>query len=325
LEKTGYRMGRMRKTTSMLLTLLLCFFSTSASAWFPARSEDGILTGDGPIPVVGENQFCFVQKGDTLIQLARTNGLGYDALNQANPKVDPWLPASGHLLLLPYETIFPGIPREGITVNLADLRLYLLWQENGLFRVRIYPVGIGDQGWETPEGDFSVLCKVREPGWTVPASIRKEHPELPKEVPPGPNNPLGDYWIGFSPQKHGIHGTNRPYGVGRRVSHGCIRLYPEDIRNLFGLVKVGTPVHIVYRPVKVGIRQDTLFVEVHPDYLHRITDPLGEVMRQAAALGWRAGISRKAVLKAVNEARGVPVPVSKAPLKAARPSEPGHF
>ncbi len=313
----------MRKTICVFLTALLCSFSAAAPAWFPPHSQDGILAGDGPVPVVGTEQFYFVQTGDTLIQLARANGLGYDALHQANPEVDPWLPPSGHLLLLPYETILPGAPREGITVNLADLRLYLVWRKNGLFRVRIYPVGIGDQGWETPEGNFSVLRKVRQPGWSVPASIRKEHPELPREVPPGPDNPLGDFWIGFSPQKHGIHGTNRPYGVGRRVSHGCIRLYPEDIRNLFGLVEVGTPVHIVYRPVKVGIRKGTLFVEVHPDYLRRIADPLGEVMRQAGALGWRAGISRKAILKALAEARGIPVPVSRVPLKAVRPSGQG--
>jgi L,D-transpeptidase ErfK/SrfK len=314
----------MSKTTCFLLTGILCFFATAASAWFPAGFEEGVLTGTSPVPVVGENQFYFVLRGDTLIQLARANGLGYESLHQANPQVDPWLPRPSHLLLLPYASILPGTPRVGITVNLADLRLYLVWKENGLFRVRIYPVGIGDEGWETPEGDFSVLQKVRQPSWTVPASIRRQHPELPPQVPPGPDNPLGDFWLGFSPERHGIHGTNRPYGVGRRVSHGCIRLYPEDVRNLFDLVEVGTPVHIVYRPIKVGIRQGTLFVEVHPDYLNRISDPLGEVMRQAGTLGWMGGISRKAVLEAVAEARGVPVPVSKVPLKANRSGSSGN-
>lgn len=281
-----------------------------AYCWYPYPSSKDLLTGSGPVPVIGQEQYYFVGRDDTLIQVARAMGLGYEALHHANPGVDPWAPKPGRRLLLPYATIFPTRPEVGITVNLAEMRLYLLWQKKGLFHVRIYPVGIGDRGTKTPEGNFHILQKVIHPSWTAPASIREKDPQTPAIIPPGPNNPLGDYWMEFTPQGDGIHGTNKPYGVGRRVSHGCIRLYPQDIRNLFALVKVGTPVHVLYKPIKVGIRNDTLFVEAHPDYLHRFAHPFREVERQAAALGWRGRIDRKAVMRILQEGLGIPCPVS---------------
>ncbi len=298
------------KLLILLLFASLCLIPVRAWSWYPGPGENAGLKGNGPIPLVGQNQYYFVGKGDTLIQLARAMGLGYDALHNANPDVDPWLPRFGQRLLLPYSAIFPTRPIAGITVNLAELRLYLLWQQDGLFHMRIYPVGIGDQGTATPEGKFRILQKIVHPSWTAPASIREKDPQVPPLIPPGPDNPLGNYWMEFTPQGDGIHGTNHPYGVGRRVSHGCIRLYPEDIRNLFGLVKLGTPVHVLYKPIKVGIRNDTLYVEAHPDFLHRIKHPFREVVRQAAALGWTAKIDRQKVARVVKEARGIPRPVS---------------
>jgi L,D-transpeptidase ErfK/SrfK len=289
-----------------LFVPLILLLATAA----PARGGyPSTLMGTGPIPVIGSNQIIFTAEDDTLMQLARAKGLGFQTLAAANPEVDPWLPGAGQRLLLPYAAVLPGRPQTGITVNLAELRLYLVWEEAGLQRVRIYPIGIGDEGWETPEGEFAVRNKFRQPYWRPPQSIRQERPWLPLLVPPGPENPLGDRWLGFTPQGHGIHGTNQPYGVGRRVSHGCLRLYPEDIRELYNLAELGTPVRIIYKPLKVGAQDGTLYLEAHRDYRQSIADPLAEVERQARLLGWRNALDRPTIERAIAEARGIPVPV----------------
>jgi L,D-transpeptidase ErfK/SrfK len=278
------------------------------------------LLGTGPIPVIGSNQVIFTAANDTLMQLARATGLGFQTLAAANPEVDPWLPGAGRPLLLPYSAVLPGRPQAGITVNLAELRLYLVWDEAGMQRVRIYPIGIGDEGWETPEGEFAVLNKVKRPHWKPPQSIRQERPELPLLVPPGPDNPLGEHWLGFTPTGHGIHGTNRPYGVGRRVSHGCLRLYPEDIRDLYDRTALGTPVRIIYKPLKVGVQNGILYIEAHRDYRQKITDPRTEIDRQVRQVGWRHALDWSAIERVIAEARGGPVPVSGGRTAAARES-----
>ncbi|HEY7746868.1 MAG TPA: L,D-transpeptidase family protein [Desulfuromonadales bacterium] len=298
--------------------LLLLLTATPARGGFSST-----LPGRSPVPVVGSNQIIFTGKDDTLIQLARANGLGFQTLAAANPGVDPWLPGAGRPLLLPYSAVLPDRPQTGITVNLAELRLYLVWEEVGLQRVRIYPIGIGDEGWETPEGTFSVLRKVEQPVWNPPEAIRQERPELPLRVPPGPDNPLGDYWLAFTPQGHGLHGTHKPYGVGRRVSHGCLRLYPEDIRDLYDRAEVGTPVRIVYKPFKVGVQDGILYIEAHRDYRRKVTDPRSEIARQARLVGWRNALDWPAIERVVAEARGVPVPVSGRRTAAA--GETGGF
>ncbi|MEJ2201433.1 MAG: L,D-transpeptidase family protein, partial [Desulfuromonadaceae bacterium] len=156
--------------------------------------------------------------------------MGFSNLKNANPEVDPWLLPQGETILLPYACILPVDAIAGLTINLAELRLYHLWKNEQGWQVRIYPVGIGSEGSETPLGDFSVLSKRENPIWTVPDSVRKTQPELPESVPPGPDNPRGQFWLGFASNGYGIHGTNKPFGIGRRVSHGCLRTYPEDIR-----------------------------------------------------------------------------------------------
>lgn len=297
--------------------ILLLAAVVTAHAGYPAP-----LMGTGPIPVIGSNQTIFTAENDTLIQLARANGLGFQTLVAANPDVDPWLPGVGQPLLLPYAAVLPGRPQNGITVNLAELRLYFVWEEAGLQRVRIYPIGIGDEGVETPEGEFTIISKLNKPHWKPPASIRRERPDLPASIPPGPNNPLGDYWLGFTPTGHGIHGTNKPYGIGRRVSHGCLRLYPEDIRDLYARAEIGTAVRILYKPLKVGIQDGTLYVEAHQDYRQAVGDPLAEIERQVKHLGWPNTLDRSAVAHAIAESRGVPVPVSGRRLTTDR--QPGR-
>jgi len=294
---------------TLILLCLAASLSDPAAAWYP-RDASARLDDAAPVPVIGGEQVVFCAPGDTLVELARANGLGFAALAAANPDVDAWLPQRGHPLRLPYGAVFPGRPLPGITVNLAEMRLYLVWREGRELYVRIYPIGIGDEGWETPEGAFSVNAKLREPVWIPPPSIRRERPGLPERVPPGAENPLGSYWLGFTPQGHGLHGTNEPYGIGRRVSRGCLRLYPEDIRDLFARVDVGTPVRVVYRPFKVGVRDGILYLEAHRDYRGDMPDGEAEVRRQAAEIGWHGEIDATRLRQVLQAACGMPAPVS---------------
>ena len=291
------------------IALLLLALPCLSFAWYPRQQENSLLTGGSPMPLIDSDRHYQVTEGDSLPALARSMGLGYANLLAANPDIDPWLPPAGKLLRLPYRTILSGRPTPGITVNLAELRLYLIWSENGLLRVRIYPVGIGREGFETPEGGFTILGKVSNPTWSVPEPLRLERPELPAQVPPGPDNPLGGYWLGFSRRGHGIHGTNQPYGIGRRVSHGCIRLYPEDIGDLFARVSPGTPVQIVNQPVKVGISGNTLYIEAHPDLRGNDQKPeaIEIVKRQARMLNWPGELPRDMVDRILEERLGIPV------------------
>jgi L,D-transpeptidase ErfK/SrfK len=302
---------------TVLATVLAALLLLPAAAlpWYPKIRGESTLAESKAGQVVGRYFSRPVREGETLVQLAREYGLGYGAMIHANPDIDPWLPKKGQPVLFPYSTILPEPPRPGIVVNLAELRLFLFWREKGNWRVRIYPVGIGDQGWETPTGEFSIRQVVERPSWTPPPSLRQEHPELPPVVPPGPDNPLGGYWLGFSPEGFGLHGTNAPFGIGRRVSHGCIRLYPEDIRDLAKRAVKGTPIRIVYRPIKVGIRDDILYVESHYDFLGKIADSLQEIVSRARAAGWTTPLPAAVVEKILVENRGIPVPVARRPSK----------
>ncbi len=204
------------------------------------------------------------------------------------------------------------MPKEsglGITINLPELRLYHIWKDNGRYRVRVYPIGIGRDGWNTPEGLFEVRNMIEEPTWQVPLAIRQENLELPEYVGPGHDNPLGLFWIGLSVGRIGLHGTNKPFGVGRRVSHGCIRLYNEDIRDLFARVSIETPVRVIYQPVKIAPKGERLFIEVHPDDLGRLDLTLDALQQWPDLTAWQGYISTHAIEKALREARGLPVPI----------------
>lgn len=219
--------------------------------------------------VIGEPQVVYARADDTFSDLARTYGLGYDELVAANPDVDPWLPGEGTAVLLPTQFILPDVKREGIVLNIASKRLFYFppVTEGQAQIVKTYPIGIGRVGWETPLGLSKVIDKAVDPTWWVPASVRKEHAEmgdpLPSVVPPGPDNPLGSRVLRLDMPGYLIHGTNQPYGVGMRVSHGCVRLYPENIEFLYELVAIGERVEIINEPYLIGQSRDQWFVEVH--------------------------------------------------------------
>jgi len=257
---------------------------------------------------------------DTFISIARRFGLGYVELLAANPGVDPWLLGDGQKILLPNAHLLPDAPREGLVINLADQRLYFFSPEGGA--IRSFPIGLGRTGWETPTGETRIAGKRYKPTWIPPASIRAEKPHLPAAIPPGPANPLGDHALDLAWENYVIHGTNRPAGIGRRISHGCIRLYPEDIAWLFAKVPIGTGVRIVDQPAKLGWFASELYLEVHPgqrqaDELEkegRITpEPIPELIwRIKQAAGDDAGrLDWIATRRAVEERRGIPVRVTR--------------
>ena len=247
------------------LLLLLSLVSVAARASVYAVPEDGST-------VIGEDGSMTTVYEDTLPDLAQRYSLGYYEIIRANPGVDVWIPGAGKRLTLPGRRILPPGPRDGIVVNLPEHRLYFYPKPRPGERPAVitYPVSIGKMDWRTPLGETRIVSKVRKPSWYPPESVRKEHAErgdeLPKVVPPGPDNPLGEYAmrLAVGGGSYLIHGTNNPLAVGMAVTHGCIRMYPEDIAALFPLVPAGTKVRLVNEPVKVAWVQGQLLLEVHP-------------------------------------------------------------
>ena len=224
---------------------------------------------DADTEVIGRMYFTRVQNEETLRDIARAYDLGYDDIAAANPGVDPWTPEEGERVILPLAHVLPDAPREGIVINLAARRLFYFppAAEGEPQQVVTHPIGIGREGWSTPLGKTEVAQKQVSPPWTVPASIRRERAAegdpLPAVVPPGPDNPLGSHALRLGWSSILIHGTNKPAGIGMRVSHGCIQLYPEDIVTLYADVAVGTPVTVVDQPYLVGNGPGGLLLEAH--------------------------------------------------------------
>jgi L,D-transpeptidase ErfK/SrfK len=219
--------------------------------------------------VVGTPQVVLANEEDTFSDLARAYGLGYDELVAANPGINPWLPGTDTPILLPTQFVLPPDIREGVVLNIASKRLfYFPKMPDGQNQVvKTYPIGIGRVGWETPLGSTSVIAKAVDPVWYVPQSVRREHAEmgdpLPSVIPAGPDNPLGSRVLKLDIPGYLIHGTNQPYGVGMRVSHGCVRLYPENIEYLYELVEIGEPVQIINEPFLLGELDGKLMFEAH--------------------------------------------------------------
>lgn len=274
---------------------------------------------DADTQVVGRLEYTRVRGEETLLDIARAHDLGYEDIIAANPGVDPWLPVRGERVLLPLAHVLPDAPHEDIVINLAARRLfYYLPAESGApAEVITHPIGIGREGWSTPLGRTRIAEKRAAPAWTVPASIRREHAAkgdpLPAVVPPGPDNPLGSHALRLGWPSILIHGTNKPAGIGMRVSHGCIQLYPEDIAPLFEAVPEGTRVRVVDQPYLAGFDAGGLVLEAHA-----AASPGGAGARARDAIeralrGREAGAAPRVdwalVRDLVREQRGLPLPI----------------
>ena len=219
--------------------------------------------------LVGENLIVATREEDTLIDVASRKRLGYNLLRSANPTVDAWLPGEGTEVLLPLQTILPKEARSGIVINTPEMRLYFYKtdKKNGPV-VSIYSISVGRGEWATPITHTRITGRVKNPSWYPPESIRAEHAArgdlLPRQVKPGPDNPLGEHLLMLDIPSYFIHGTNRRFGIGMQVTHGCIRMYPEDIATLFGEVSNNVPVLIINQPFKYGWSNQGLYLEVHP-------------------------------------------------------------
>lgn len=276
---------------------------------------------------IGEMNSVTAKYEDTLVHIGRDFDVGFVEMRAANPHLDPWIPGAGAKVIVPTMHLLPDAPHEAVVINLAEMRLYYYTSPNKA--PLTFPIGIGRDGLRTPVGVTKVLSKKVGPTWTPTARMREEDPTLPAVVQPGPDNPMGTHalYLGFDTIR--IHGTNKPYGIGRRVSSGCIRMFPEDIGRFYDMVPVGTKVTVVDQPIKAGWIDDKLYLEVHPtqeqatimekegaipDYQLSERD-LAYIMRVAGKdvekLDWAA------IRKVVKERRGYPIAIANKAMRNA--------
>ncbi|MES1924276.1 L,D-transpeptidase family protein [Salinisphaera sp. T31B1] len=270
--------------------------------------------------LVGELQHIKTKESDTFVKLARQYNVGYRELRLANPDVDPWLPGEGTPMVIPTRYVLPDAPRRGLVINIPEMRVYYFPPKGHKYagKVVTYPLGIGREGWSTPLGKTTVVRKKADPTWTPPSSIRAEHAKagdpLPAVVPASPDNPLGQHALYLGMPSYLLHGTNKPAGIGLKVSHGCIRLYPEDIAALFSMVDPGTPVNIISQPYKIGWEGSTLYIESHPpdangDAPVRSYTPWVEELIAATKSHGNAPVDWDRAQKVVETADGIPEPI----------------
>ncbi|MCF7970059.1 MAG: L,D-transpeptidase family protein [Methylococcaceae bacterium] len=266
----------------------------------------------------GSNKQTIATEGDDLLDIARRFDLGQNEIMRLNPEVDRWLPKVGTKVQLQSERLLPKATRSGLVINLPEFRMYYFpkTEKGATHSVTTYPMSIGRQDWETPLGRTTIIAKQKNPTWTPPESIKREHAAkgdpLPNVVAAGPNNPLGLFAIRLGIPGYLIHSTNKAYGVGMRVSHGCIRMYPEDIEKFFPILKVGTPVQIVNQPVKVGWFENALYIEVHPPLETHQADNLLDIaldLIEQNNAGKLPIIDGEALRNALIEQKGLPVKI----------------
>ncbi len=279
------------------------------------------------VELVGTLTTTRVQKGETLLDIAQRSDIGQNEIKLANPGLNRWSPPEGAEVLLPKRFILPDAPYHGIVLNIPEMRLYYFppRRKGEAPKVVTHPVSIGRMDWSTPIGTTRIVAKVKDPEWRPPESIKKEHAEegeiLPDVVPPGPDNPLGRYAMRLGIPGYLIHSTNKPLGIGMRVTHGCVRMYPEDIERLFPEVKVGTPVTLVNQPIKAGWFADDLYIEVHPP-LEEEMHSYEKLLEQALTLierktqGRPVSINGRALREALQKQQGIPVKISSSPAPA---------
>ncbi len=311
LGEAGLKLFR----TILVIAVSMAVFYASAFAEEKNHSETKSY--------IGEIQTHIADHEDTFIDLARAAGLGFVEMRAANPGIDPWLPGEGRKIVIPSRHLLPQAPEEGIVINLPEMRLYFFSDDGS--EPETYAIGIGREGFSTPLGRTKIIDKKEAPEWRPTKRMREEDPELPVVVPPGPENPLGTHALYLGWPQYRIHGTNKPYGIGRRVSSGCIRLYPEGIVELYEKVDEGIPVEVVNQPVKTGWIGDSFYIEAHPTIeqadqvemdgysaTYRLEeDDLQQILH--AAGDYVSELDWPVIRKTIRERRGYPVEVARKP------------
>jgi L,D-transpeptidase ErfK/SrfK len=332
--------------TKMLLLVIgsVVSFSIPVSAWNESSfySKTIIVARPFVLPekpgdlqaqtVIGSPRQYTIQKKDTLLDIARYFDLGYNEVNDVYPTMDPWLPPAGETIELPSFWVLPKSGFEGVVVNIPEMRLYYFPpRNNGAMQrtVVTLPVGLGREDWPTPIAKFKIRGKTLNPVWVIPESIKKERIAekgwTEDFIPAGsPDNPMGKYRIDITLPSYAIHDTNNPWAVGRLVTHGCIRLYPEDIQQFFNVVRIGSGGEFVYQPVKIGLLNGKVYVEVHEDIYKVVPDLWQEAQKVAQESGWADLIDQRLLLKALMAKTGMPTDVTKGsrpPQEEPRPEE----
>jgi L,D-transpeptidase ErfK/SrfK len=290
----------------------------------PEGPVEQITTAETPIPqprelpgLIGRLQWHRIEPKETLLDTARDAGLGFQQVQDANPTVDEWIPKPGTQVIIPSRWIIPRSRYRGLVINIPEMRLYLFPthpRPGKLVRLRTWPIGIGTKDAPSPVAGFVVTAKDKNPTWVVPASIRRTMDQPRAVVPAGPDNPLGRYRIRLSAGLYEIHGTDVPWSIGRLTTHGCIRLYPEHIPELYRLVRRGEPGEFVYQPVKFGEEAGHIYVQVHPDLYKRIRNLEAHAFAQARRSGLAARIDPARLRAAVREQNGIPVDITRSDL-----------
>jgi len=245
---------------------------------------------------------------ETLLDIARHYNLGYNEIVDMYPEYDPWLPPVGRVLILPTTRLLPDADRKGIVINIPEMRLYYFSGKEKNAHVVSHPIGIGDVDFQTEPGRYIVGSKAIDPTWYIPPSLRSKYSVT--SIPPGPDNPLGKYWLGLKGTNYGIHGSDIPWSIGRKVTHGCIRMYPEDIADFYPLVQPGTPVRIVYEPVKIAQIGEEVYIEVHSDIYAKIPDLADHARQMLIERDIWFEVDRQRFATAVRESRGIPVNIT---------------
>ncbi len=307
-----YKRRRVRKRVFSLLVLLLSLASIPGKLYPMGAYHYRLPENKGGIDpsahtVIGAFRDYVIKKEDTLLDIAKNFDLGYLELILLHPDIDPWIPPAGKKIEIPTSWVLPLFDKSGIVINIPELRLYLFLKE--IQMVKTYPIGLGVLDWPTPFGSFEVLDKAKDPTWNIPPSLQEKYGRI--FIPPGPDNPLGQYWLRISNQGYGIHGTNSPWGIGRLVTHGCIRLYPEDIEELYSTVDLGTPVEIIYEPTKIGFKDGRIYVEAHPDIYHKITDLLLYTAKKLFDYRIWEEVDLDLLVQALEEQKGIPIDITR--------------
>jgi len=300
----------MRKLVFILASWLI--LSAAVTAWaagpyqirFPTSSS-----GIDPqaVTVVGYTQHHVIKKGEDLLDIARHYDLGWTEIGAMYRQWDPFLPPVGGDMTIPTMWIIPDRRGKQIIVNTGEMRLYYFINNNT--QVYTYPIGMGVLDFKTPTGNFSVNQKKEHPDWHIPKQLQKKYGMA--VMPAGPDNPMGDYKLGLNWGDYGIHGCNLPWAVGRLVSHGCTRLYPEDIKKLFAMVPMGTKVEYIYEPAKIGFREGRVYLSVHEDVYYKIRSMVLHVLNMLENQSLMDQVDMAKVMQVVEESNGMPVDISK--------------